>query len=207
VGEPAVLDQAAHHGSALVQGLSREAAVQSRAETGRGVLSARHRSGLMAKWWAARLRCLSLPESPEDEHWCWCWWTWCWSSSAAGISLPTGPSTQTISQPLTAARAEIRLSTTLGRLDIGLTPEVPLVLTVETGVGKSTLNLEDLRVTDLSLNVGVGQATVQLPATGMVKARIGGGVGQVAVTFPRRMGARVEVGSGTGRITVEQAGR
>lgn len=177
-------------------------------------------------------------------------------------ALPAGPSTQTISQPLTASRAEIQLSTTVGRLDIGpttsgklidgtldlgrgdrldrafstrgdtqvvslaarqtgpglvlpwnngvlnsrwnigLTPSVPLVLKVETGVGESTLNLEGLKVTDLSLKVGVGQATIHLPAAGIVTARIDGGVGQLMVTLPRGMEARIKVGSGIGAVRV-----
>lgn len=172
------------------------------------------------------------------------------------------PSTQTISQPLTAARAEVQLSTTVGRLDvgegssgkliegtldlgrndrldreittrgdtqvvrlaarltgpnvvlpwkngvvnsrwnIGLTPKVPLVLKVETGVGESVLDLERLKVTDLSLKVGVGSATIHLPAAGMVTASIQGGVGQVGVTLPRGMQARVRVTSGLGAVRV-----
>ena len=173
-------------------------------------------------------------------------------------ALPAGLNTHRISQPLTAARAEIQLSTTVGRLDIGptssgklidgtlnlgrgdrlnrafstrgdtqvvslsasrigpgsslqwnnsvvnsrwnigLTPTVPLVLKVETGVGESILNLETLKVTDLSFKVGVGRATVHLPATGMVKASLGGGVGQLMVTLPRNMEARVKVDTGLG---------
>ena len=42
-------------------------------------------------------------------------------------ALPAGPSTETISQPLTAARAEIQLSTTVGRLDIGPTSSGKLI--------------------------------------------------------------------------------
>ncbi|TSA79059.1 hypothetical protein FNU79_18380 [Deinococcus detaillensis] len=177
-------------------------------------------------------------------------------------ALPAGPSTQTVSLPLSAARAEIQLATTVGRLDIGpttsgklidgtlnlgrndrldrtfstrgdtqvvslaarntgpnvilpwnnglinsrwiigLTPSVPLVLRVETGVGESTLNLEGLKVTDLSLRVGVGQATVHLPATGIVTAAINGGVGQLLVTLPRSMEARIKVDSGIGAVRV-----
>lgn len=55
---------------------------------------------------------------------------------------------------------------------IGLTPDIPLILKVETGVGGSVLDLERLKVTDLSLKVGVGSATIHLPAAGMVKASI-----------------------------------
>ena len=173
-----------------------------------------------------------------------------------------GPSTETISQPLTAARAEIQLSTTVGRLDIGpttsgnlidgtldlgredrlnrafstrgdtqvvslaasstgpgvvlpwnnrvvnsrwtigLTPKVPLVLKVETGVGESVLDLGGLKVTDLSFKVGVGRATIHLPAAGLVTASVQGGVGQVEVTLPRGMQARVRASSGLGAVRV-----
>ena len=170
--------------------------------------------------------------------------------------------TQSISQPLTAARAEIQLSTTVGRLDIGpttsgklidgtlnlgrgdrldraystrgdtqvvslaarrtgpgvvlpwnngvvnsrwnigLTPNVPLTLRIETGVGESTLDLETLKVTDLSLKVGVGMATIHLPAAGRVTASINGGVGQLMVTLPRGMNARIKVDTGLGAVKV-----
>lgn len=172
------------------------------------------------------------------------------------------PGTQTVTWPLTAARAEVQLSTTIGRLDvapsssgtlidgtfdldrndrldrafssrgdtqvvrlavrrtgpgvvlpwmnstvntrwnIGLTPRVPLILKVDTGVGESTLDLEGLQVTDLTLNVGVGKSTVHLPATGTVTASIDGGVGKIDITIPRGMQSRVRVNSGVGTVSV-----
>lgn len=171
------------------------------------------------------------------------------------------PSTQRISQSLTAARAEIQLVTTVVRLDIGegssgnlidgtldlgrddrldrtfstrgdtqvvrlaarqvrrifnfntlnhdparwqvqLSPKVPLILKIETGVGESFLNLEGLKVTNLSLKVGVGMATVHLPATGTVAASITGGVGQITVRIPRGVQARIQAQSGLGAVNV-----
>ena len=172
------------------------------------------------------------------------------------------PSTQRISQSLTAARAEIQLVTTVGRLDIGegssgtlingtfdlsrndrldrtfsthgdtqvvrlaarqirrnlfnfntlnhdparwlvqLSPKVPLVLKIETGVGESVLDLEGLKVTNLSLKVSVGRATVHLPATGTVAASITGGVGQITVRIPKGVQARIRAQNGLGAVNV-----
>jgi hypothetical protein len=172
------------------------------------------------------------------------------------------PSTETVSQPLTAARAEIQLSTTVGRLDVGpgssgnlidgtlhlgrndrldrafstrgdtqvvrlsarqvrpgvfnfgsldpdnaqwlirLSPKVPLILKIATGVGESTLDLGGLKVTDLSLAVGVGNTALQLPAAGAVTASIQGGVGRVDVRIPRGVQAQVRAHSGLGAVRV-----
>lgn len=173
-----------------------------------------------------------------------------------------GPVTETLSLPLTAARAEIALSPSVGRLDIGpgssnaliegtlglnrgerlerrvttrggaqvvqltaqrtgtnispfgnlgqnnahwllgLSPEVPLVLRVTSGVGDSALDLTGLKVTDLTFEGGVGRATVRLPETGIVSADLQSGVGQLNVTIPSGMKARVRVGSGLGPVKV-----
>ncbi|WP_161884227.1 cell wall-active antibiotics response protein [Deinococcus alpinitundrae] len=170
------------------------------------------------------------------------------------------PSTETISLPLTASRAEIALSTSAGRLEVGpgsggtliagtlglnrnerlerqmatrsdtqvvqltvrqtganillfgtlaqdtarwlvtLSPVVPLVLKVTTGVGDSALNLADLKVTDLRFEGGVGRATVRLPKTGIVSADMKSGVGQLNVTVPSGMKARVRVSTGLGTV-------
>ena len=174
----------------------------------------------------------------------------------------TGQTTETISQAITATRAEIQLGTTIGRLEIGantsgklidgtlelgnrnrlerkigtlglaqfvrleavmdgpsiglpifldsqnsdwklgLTPSIPLVLRIKTGVGKSEIDLGQLRITDFTLEGGVGAMTVTLPASGRVLARIQSGVGATKIRIPNTMKARIRASSGIGEVRV-----
>jgi len=181
------------------------------------------------------------------------------------LTRPTFPGTQTtetISQPITAARAEITLGNTVGRLEvsanssdklidgtlelggndrlvrevstrdgvqtvrleavtrgigigipnffngntlgwkIGLAPNLPMVLRVDTGVGSANLDLSALKVTKLTVNSGVGQITVTLPRTGKVTALIEGGVGELTIVIPREMQAQIRTSSGIGKVSV-----
>ena len=174
----------------------------------------------------------------------------------------TGQSTETISQAITATRAEIQIGTSIGKLEIsasnsgklidgtlelgnrnrlerefstrgsaqfvrleagmngpsiglpyftdsqnsdwklGLSPNIPLVLRIKTGVGKSEIDLSKLRVTDFTLEGGVGAMTVTLPAKGRVMARIESGVGSTKIRIPNGMKARIRASSGIGSINV-----
>ena len=176
--------------------------------------------------------------------------------------FPGAQMTETISQPITAARAEIQLGNTVGRLEIsanasgklidgtlelngndrlerefatrdgaqivrleavtrgigigipnffngntlgwkiGLAPNLPMVLRVDTGVGSANLDLSALKVTKLTVNSGVGQITVTLPRTGKVTALIEGGVGELTIVIPREMQAQIRTSSGIGKVSV-----
>jgi hypothetical protein len=169
---------------------------------------------------------------------------------------------ETISQAITATRAEIQLGTSVGRLEIGantsgklidgtldlanrnrlerefgtrgsaqfvrleavmngpsiglpffvdgqnsdwklgLSPNIPLVLRIKTGVGKSEIDLSKLRVTDFTLEGGVGAMRVVMPASGRVMARIESGVGATKIRIPNTMKARVRASSGIGEVRV-----
>ncbi len=86
--------------------------------------------------------------------------------------------------------------------DLRLNPDVPLRLTVSTGVGESTLDMERLKLTELDLHAGVGNVTLTLPARGQMQASINGGVGQVNVRIPAGMAARVHATAGLGNSQV-----
>lgn len=85
---------------------------------------------------------------------------------------------------------------------LGLAPNVPMVLHLNTGVGDSSIDLADLKVTDLTLNTGIGQTTVILPATGRVIARLDSGIGETNVRIPNGMEARIRATSGIGSVGV-----
>jgi Domain of unknown function (DUF5668)/Cell wall-active antibiotics response 4TMS YvqF len=85
---------------------------------------------------------------------------------------------------------------------LGLSPTIPLVLRIKTGVGKSEIDLSKLRVTEFTLEGGVGKTTVILPAFGRVTARIQSGIGKTVVRIPNGMEARIRASSGIGSVSV-----
>ncbi len=110
------------------------------------------------------------------------------------------------------------------RWDIGLNPDIPLDLTINSGVGQSTLNLQDLNLTHLRLNGGVGDLRLNLPATetsygvnlnsgagsasitleegAAVTLDINGGVGNVTIDVPDQAAVRVDAETGVGNVTL-----
>lgn len=84
--------------------------------------------------------------------------------------------------------------------DLTLTGRVPIALTVETGVGESTLDLRQLQLESLNISAGVGETTVNLPQLGNYEASIDGGVGEILVRVPRDLAIRIQVDTGIGSV-------
>jgi Cell wall-active antibiotics response 4TMS YvqF/Domain of unknown function (DUF5668) len=85
--------------------------------------------------------------------------------------------------------------------NLALTTRVPLNLTVESGVGRTTLDLRDMQLSNLKVNTGVGETTVTL-ATGSYKVNVNTGVGATTIRLPTDVGARVELERGLGSVNV-----
>lgn len=88
------------------------------------------------------------------------------------------------------------------RWDLRLSPEVPLYLKVDGGVGKANLDLAGLKVVDLELRTGVGKVDITLPRHGQMKATVEGGVGKTTILIPRGMAARIQVERGLASVDV-----
>lgn len=110
------------------------------------------------------------------------------------------------------------------RWDVGLSPEIPLSIRIDCGVGESDLDLSQLIITKLDLDSGVGDKTITLPATGSkyeVKVDVGvgqielrledgidvtididGGVGDTIIVVPENVGVRLVGEIGVGEIKV-----
>jgi hypothetical protein len=84
--------------------------------------------------------------------------------------------------------------------NLWLSKATPLRLTLETGVGESTIDLSQLHVTYLDLKSGVGAITVMLPHQAM-RAELSGGIGSTTVVIPAGVPVRVESSVGLGNIT------
>lgn len=82
--------------------------------------------------------------------------------------------------------------------DLQLNPNVPMRLTVNTGVGSSTLDLRELTLEELHVDTGVGETTVMLPGEGRLEASVNGGIGELIVEIPDGIPARIDVDTGLG---------
>jgi len=74
----------------------------------------------------------------------------------------------------------------------GVTGEVPLALTVETGASRNELDLTELRVMDLVVRTGAAETIVRLPReAGVTRARIDAGAASVRVFVPPEVALRI----------------
>ncbi|WP_027894148.1 LiaI-LiaF-like domain-containing protein [Calidithermus chliarophilus] len=83
---------------------------------------------------------------------------------------------------------------------VNLSPDVPLDLRVNAGVGETRLNLRLLRVEQLDLDSGVGRVYVELPERGQLEADVSGGVGEIEVVVPAGVALRVKADRGLGAL-------
>ena len=80
--------------------------------------------------------------------------------------------------------------------DLALTPDLPMMLEVNMGVGSVDLDLRGLDLSDLDVSIGVGQVTVILPNEGRFKATIGSAIGSTVIVIPAEMEARINFSTG-----------
>jgi hypothetical protein len=89
------------------------------------------------------------------------------------------------------------------RLDIGLNPETPLALTIDSGSGSVDLDLEQLQLESLNLGSGSGSIDLNLPSTGSAYAvETNTGSGSVSVDVPSGAQVDLQIDSGSGAISV-----
>ncbi len=89
------------------------------------------------------------------------------------------------------------------RWDIRLSPDVPLVLTINGGVGETSLLLSDLQVSNLSINGGVGEMTVDLPTGEGYAVSVNGGVGEFRLNVPQGATPTIRIKGGVGGFTLD----
>jgi hypothetical protein len=84
---------------------------------------------------------------------------------------------------------------------VSLTPEIPIDLTVRTGLGSAELDLGLLTISGLTVDTGLGRTVVTLPAAGDFDARIDGGMGLLVVRIPEGLTARIRAHGGLAPIS------
>jgi len=90
------------------------------------------------------------------------------------------------------------------RWDVRLTPDIPLRLRFHLGACQSTLDLGDLRVTDLALETGAADTRVQFPrSAGMTRAKLKSGAASVRLSVPEGVAARITATMAIGSLDVD----
>src|SRR5690554_5685236 len=87
--------------------------------------------------------------------------------------------------------------------DLALTDRIPLALSLDMGIGSSTLDLRQLQLESLKVNGGIGETTVLLPRTGGFRGDIDAGIGEIVMRVPGSLGVRIDVDTGIGNVRVD----
>ena len=82
--------------------------------------------------------------------------------------------------------------------EIGLSPEIPLVLSLDSGSGSCLFDLSELLVEDFFLDSGSGSIQLILPEDQSFDFRLDSGSGSVRIDIPEDTGVRVVLDSGSG---------
>jgi hypothetical protein len=85
--------------------------------------------------------------------------------------------------------------------EIGLTPEIPLDLTLDTGSGSCYFDLSELMLADLFLDSGSGAIELVLPEDQSFDFVLDSGSGSVRIDVPEETGIRVRIDSGSGSFS------
>lgn len=88
------------------------------------------------------------------------------------------------------------------RWDLTLSDRVPLELFVDSGVGRSELDLRGLELSGIRVDSGVGEIVVTLPDTGGYRGSFDSGVGATHIRIPAGVAASIEVDTGVGAVEV-----
>jgi hypothetical protein len=89
--------------------------------------------------------------------------------------------------------------------DFGLSKEIPLNLTFETGAADTHLDLTELQVKDLILKTGASSTEVKLPASaGSTTFKVEAGAASLVIYVPDGVAARIDSKSGLASVSVDQ---
>lgn len=88
--------------------------------------------------------------------------------------------------------------------DIGLTPNLPLALSIDGGSGSAELDLSQLRLTAFAIDQGSGALTLKLPpSTQAYTAEIEGGSGSMNLGLPSDGDLTLHLDGGSGSINID----
>ncbi len=83
-----------------------------------------------------------------------------------------------------------------------LTPDIPLDISIEFGLGEMDLDFTSLQIEDLTANYALGNMVVHLPETGKFSASLEGAIGRIEVVVPEGMAVRIRTDTGIASVQV-----
>ena len=88
--------------------------------------------------------------------------------------------------------------------NIGLNPDIPLDLNINSGVGQGNFDLSDIQLTGLNINGGVGQINLQLPSVeSAYDVDINNGAGELNVSITEDAALNLNINGGVGNVTID----
>lgn len=88
--------------------------------------------------------------------------------------------------------------------NLALAKDIPLVLDIDSGASTSTLDLRDLKVTELDLDTGASTTDITLPAeAGHTRVKIDAGAATMRLHIPEGVAAQIRIESGMASINVD----
>lgn len=88
--------------------------------------------------------------------------------------------------------------------NVGLNPNLPIDLNVNTGTGSANLDLETLQISKLRVNAGTGSITISLPnMESAYDATLSTGTGSVTLSIVDGTAVSLNVNTGTGGATID----
>lgn len=87
--------------------------------------------------------------------------------------------------------------------DVGLTPQIPVGLTMDGGSGSVTADLSGLKLSSLQASMGSGSSNFTLPeSTQAYQAKINSGSGSVNIHLPAHTNLTLQLDSGSGSLNI-----
>lgn len=79
---------------------------------------------------------------------------------------------------------------------LNLNDNVTMDITINQGVGRQSLDLSKLKITNFEIRLGVGQATIYLPEKEVFDGKITCGIGELVVNIPMDLPIKIKIDSG-----------
>ncbi|MCF6136302.1 toast rack family protein [Pseudalkalibacillus berkeleyi] len=83
-----------------------------------------------------------------------------------------------------------------------LNDQLPLLINLELGAGKSKLNLSSLNMKELNIEAGMGETEIDLTGNWLesFNVNIENGVGKTKIYLPKHIGVKLDVDKGVGKV-------
>ncbi len=87
---------------------------------------------------------------------------------------------------------------------VGLNPDVPLAMRVESRTIAATLDLHEMKLTDIQVKAVAGQADITLPAAaGFTNVAVDAGAAEVVLRIPADVAASIDAGAANGNVVID----